>query len=185
MSRNGSYAKSMNGIVSFDDGDGTTIEGSKITTDTIDCNTLNASLTVNTASLFTDFIVPYANSQIQILPPTTFSDDIYVGNVYSNGGTAGTIALQNNASIAGTLETTQAIRSSKFESRLSSGAPSQMKIGDDSDYTSSVNIGRDEFSKLGTTFPAIPPRTTFYAVGNDDIANKLYVETAIAGIIFL
>ena len=53
MSRNGSYAKSMNGIVSFDDGDGTTIEGSTITTDTIDCNTLNASLKVNTASLST------------------------------------------------------------------------------------------------------------------------------------
>ena len=37
MSRNGSYAKSMNGIVSFDDGDGTAIEGSEISTGIINC----------------------------------------------------------------------------------------------------------------------------------------------------
>jgi hypothetical protein len=148
MSRNGSYAKSMNGIVSFDDGDGTTIEGSTITTDIINCDTLNASLTVNTASLFTDYISPYANTQIQILPPTTFNDNIYVGDVYSNSGVNGTIAIKNKTTIAGTLETTQAIRSSKFESTLSSG-PTQLKIAQDSDYTSSVNIGRAEFTLLG------------------------------------
>ncbi len=42
MSGNGSYIKSMNGIVSFDSG-GTIIEGGNITADVIDCNTLNAT----------------------------------------------------------------------------------------------------------------------------------------------
>ena len=50
MSRNGSYAKSMNGIVSFDDGDGTVIEGDGITTGIINCTTLTASSTTTTTN---------------------------------------------------------------------------------------------------------------------------------------
>jgi len=180
MSGSSYFSTSMNGIVSISDGQGTTIEDDAITSDTIDCSTLTASLTVNTASLFTDFITPYANAEILMIANTIFNGDIKIGNVYSNSGTGGTIGIKNNATITGTLETTQTIRSSKFESTLSSG-PTQLKIAQDSDYTSSVNIGRAEFTLLGTTYPAIPPRTTFYAVGNDDIANKLYVDNASAG----
>ena len=186
MSRNGSYAKSMNGIVSFDDGDGTTIEGSVITTDTINCNTLNAYLTVNTASLFTDFITPYANAEIRMIANTIFNGDIYVGNIYSNSGTAGTIGIKNNTTIAGTLDTTQAIRSSIFESKLGTGGSStDMNIGQDNTYTSSINIGRAEFTLLGITYPAIPPRTTFAPVTQYDICNKYYVDSVTGGVSIL
>ena len=68
MSRNGSYIKSMNGIVSFDDGDGTTIEGSQIDTDTINCNTLTAN-----SIIYTDFIDSNANTYIQCLSDITFN----------------------------------------------------------------------------------------------------------------
>ena len=67
MSRNGSYAKSMNGIVSFDDGDGTTIEGSTIETTNIICNTINTS-TINV-----DYISSYANGYVQCLQAVTFN----------------------------------------------------------------------------------------------------------------
>jgi len=70
MSRNGSYAKSMNGIVSFDDGDGTTIEGSEINTETINCNTLN------TSSINVDYISSYANGYVQCLQDVTFNGQV-------------------------------------------------------------------------------------------------------------
>lgn len=78
MSRNGSYAKSMNGIVSFDDGDGTTIEGNSINTDIINCNTLNAQTEVNTATtntgqIHTDYIINNGNPTIQFLSDTNFN----------------------------------------------------------------------------------------------------------------
>jgi hypothetical protein len=71
MSRNGSYAKSMNGIVSFDDGDGTTIEGSEINTETINCNTLTASSIINT-----DYIDSNTNTYIQCLSDITFNGEV-------------------------------------------------------------------------------------------------------------
>jgi len=71
MSRNGSYAKSMNGIVSFDDGDGTTIEGSEINTETINCNTLTAN-----SIIYTDFIDSNANTYIQCLSDITFNGEV-------------------------------------------------------------------------------------------------------------
>ena len=78
MSRNGSYAKSMNGIVSFDDGDGTTIEGSTIDTDTINCKILNAQTEVNTnitntSQMSVDFIISGANPNISFLSDTNFN----------------------------------------------------------------------------------------------------------------
>jgi hypothetical protein len=71
MSRNGSYAKSMNGIVSFDDGDGTTIEGSEINTETINCNTLTAS-----SIIYTDYIDSNTNTYIQCLSDITFNGEV-------------------------------------------------------------------------------------------------------------
>ena len=68
MSRNGSYAKSMNGIVSFDDGDGTTIEGSEINTETINCNTLTAS-----SIIYTDFIDANTIGYTQCLSDVVFN----------------------------------------------------------------------------------------------------------------
>ena len=71
MSRNGSYAKSMNGIVSFDDGDGTTIEGSEINTETINCNTLTAS-----SIIYTDYIDSYTNGYVQCISDITFNGEV-------------------------------------------------------------------------------------------------------------
>ena len=86
MSRIGSFAKSMNGIVSFDDGDGTVIEGSELSTGTINCTTLNASSKVDTSQLFIDFIAVNENANISVISETKFNDDVYVDNIYGNAG---------------------------------------------------------------------------------------------------
>ena len=103
MSGNGSYIKSMNGIVSFDSG-GTTIEGGDITADNIDCATLNASTevntpTINTSTTYTDFIINNANSSISVNGDTKFNNDVYVDNIYSN--TTGQVDIKNNTLITG------------------------------------------------------------------------------------
>ena len=81
MSGNGSYIKSMNGIVSFDSG-GTTIEGDEITTGTLNCTNLNATTDVNTITTYTNFIENNTSSSITITGDTTFNNDIYVSNLY-------------------------------------------------------------------------------------------------------
>jgi len=178
MSRNGSYAKSMNGIVSFDDGDGTVIDGDGITTSIINCTTLNASSTVNTPTINTDFIGKKANSYITVLNNTTFNGDIHVDNIYAN---TGTIALNNNTTITGTLALTSNIQTAYLEGRGIGGVGSPLNIGQSNDLTSYVNIGRDAITAGGFVFPAIPVRTTYIPTSNYDIVNKLYVDNATAG----
>lgn len=178
MSRNGSYAKSMNGIVSFDDGDGTVIDGDGITTSIINCTTLNASSTVNTPTINTDFIGKKANSYITVLNNTTFNGDINVDNINTN---TGTISLKNNTSITGTLALTSNIQTAYLEGRGIGGVGSPLNIGQSNDLTSYVNIGRDAITAGGFVFPAIPVRTTYIPTSNYDIVNKLYVDNATAG----
>ena len=178
MSRNGSYAKSMNGIVSFDDGDGTVIEGDGITTGIINCTTLTASSTVNTPTINTDFIGKKANSYITVLNNTTFNGDINVDNINAN---TGTIYLKNNTSITGTLALTSNIQTAYLEGRGIGGVGSPLNIGQSNDLTSYVNIGRDAITAGGFVFPAIPVRTTYIPTSNYDIVNKLYVDNATAG----
>ena len=72
MSGNGSYIKSMNGIVSFDSG-GTSIEGDEINTGIINCITLNASSDVNTITTYTNFIENNTSSSITITGNTTMT----------------------------------------------------------------------------------------------------------------
>lgn len=76
MSGNGSYAKSMNGIVSFDDGNGTTIEGNEINTDIINCNTLNAQTDVNTSTIYTNFINSGTVGYVQCLTDVVFNAEV-------------------------------------------------------------------------------------------------------------
>jgi hypothetical protein len=178
MSRNGSYAKSMNGIVSFDDGDGTVIEGDGITTGVINCTTLTASSTVNTPTINTDFIGKKANSYITVLNNTTFNGDINVDNINAN---TGTIYLNNNTTITGTLALTSNIQTAYLEGRGIGGVGSPLNIGQSNDLTSYVNIGRDAITAGGFVFPAIPVRTTYIPTSNYDIVNKLYVDNATAG----
>ena len=178
MSRNGSYAKSMNGIVSFDDGDGTVIDGDGITTSIINCTTLNASSTVNTSTINTDFIGKKANSYITVLNNTTFNGNINVDNINAN---TGAIYLNNNTSITGTLSLTSNIQTAYLEGRGIGGVGSPLNIGQSNDLTSYVNIGRDAITAGGFVFPAIPVRTTYIPTSNYDIVNKLYVDNATAG----
>lgn len=178
MSRNGSYAKSMNGIVSFDDGEGTVIEGDGITTGVINCTTLTASSTVNTPTINTDFIGKKANSYITVLNNTTFNGDINVDNIYAN---TGTISLKNNTTITGTLALTSNIQTAYLEGRGIGGVGSPLNIGQSNDLTSYVNIGRDAITAGGIVFPAIPVRTTYIPTSDYDICNKLYVDNATAG----
>jgi hypothetical protein len=87
MSGNGSYIKSMNGIVSFDSG-GTIIEGDEISTGTIDsttinsttinsttinCEDLNATVSVNSPYVKTDFIFSDTNLTFNSTASTTYN----------------------------------------------------------------------------------------------------------------
>lgn len=177
MSRNGSFAKSMNGIVSFDDGDGTVIEGSELSTGTINCTALNASSKVDTSQLFIDFVAVNENANISFISQTKFNNDVYVDSIYGN---AGGITLKNNTSVTGVLYT-NSLSTERIEGKNTSSLTKQLKIGQDNELTTSINIGRKELNILGTVYPAIPPRTTFYAVGDDDIANKKYVDSVVTG----
>ena len=196
MSGNNSYVKSMNGIVSLDTG-GTTIDGGNITADTVDCDTINAtnaniSSTLNTSTIYTDFILNNANPSISIIGDTKFNNDVYVDNIYSN--TTGQVEINNNTLINGSLTPnslytdviypnitglvtitnliSNSLKTESIDGRDNSSLTKQLKIGQNNTYTTSVNIGRAQLTILGTVYPAIPPRTTFYAVGDDDIANK-------------
>lgn len=234
MSGNGSYIKSMNGIVSFDS-NGTTIEGDEITTETINCNTLNATTDINTTTTYTNFIENNTSSSITITGDTTFNNDIYVSNLYPLPGigteitfngivrasstintdfiapnanteisfsgdakfnadvyvnniypkTGSTIILKNNTSVNGSLGcgslNSTSLKTESIDGLDTNSLTKQLKIGQNNDYTTSINIGRKELNIAGTIFPAIPPRTTFYAVGDDDIANKKYVDSVSAG----
>jgi hypothetical protein len=214
----------MNGIVSFDDGDGTVIEGDGITTGIINCTTLNATSTVNSATVNTDFIGKKANAEITVLNDTKFNNNIYVSNLYPLPGIGTEITFNGIMRAASTIYTdfiapnantyisvsgntkfnndiyvnnlwpysgvemyvksslicSNTVRSEAIESKGGVGSKI-LKIGQDNDNTTSVYIGRKEQIVLGTTYPAIPPRTTFYAVGDDDIANKKYVDSVTAG----
>jgi hypothetical protein len=179
MSGNGSYIKSMNGIVSFDSG-GTTIEGGDITADTVNCDTLNATTevntnTINTSTIYADFILNSANPNISIIGDTKFNNDLYVNNIYSNSG--GLVNITNL--------TSNSFKTESIDGRDTSSLTKELKIGQSNLYTTSVNIGRAELNILGTIYPAIPPRTTFQPVGDDDICNKFYVDSVATGTIIL
>jgi len=145
MSRNGSYAKSMNGIVSFDDGDGTTIEGSTIDTTTINCNTLTAS-----SIIYTDYIDSNINTYIQCLPDITFNGNVsasfvptsnnqlcnklYVDTVASSGSSilsttnifTGTSNTFNNSLITNNIESRSSVADINFYNNANVGATINM-----------------------------------------------------------
>ena len=184
MSGNGSYIKSINGIVSFDSGV-TTIEGDAITTGTIDsttinCSSINATSEVNTSFIYVDFLSIKAATYITFISDVLFDYNLYASSIWSAGGSG--ITLNNNTGIVGELSISSGLTTKYVEALQGlGGTPQTLKLGQDHDFTSEVRIGRAEFTLAGFTFPEIPPRTTFYAVGNDDLANKLYVDTATAG----
>ena len=98
MSRNGSYAKSMNGIVSFDDGDGTTIEGSTIETTNIICDTVNSN------SINVDYISSYANGYVQCLQAVTFNGEVSTNTVpVNNSSLCNKLYVDTVATSGGTI----------------------------------------------------------------------------------
>ena len=70
------YTKSMNGVISFDDGNGTTIEDDAIITGDITCNTLTATSNINTSTINTDFINSNINTQILVTPNISFNGNV-------------------------------------------------------------------------------------------------------------
>ena len=181
MSRNNSYIKSMNGIVSFDS-NGTTIEGDKVTSGTIDCTNLNATDvkatgSLNTSYIFVDYMDKNVNEYITFISDVLFDYKLFVSNLWP--AVAGPITLN------GSLTVSDVLRTASLEAKGGASIYKKLKIGQDNDYTDSIYIGRAEQIVLGTVYPAIPPRTTFYAVDDDDIANKKYVDTVTGGVSIL
>lgn len=177
MSGNNSYIKSMNGIVSFDS-NGTTIDGDTITSGKIDCTTLNAkdvkaTGSLNTSYIYVDYMDKNINAYITFISDVLFDYKLYVGNLWPSTG--------NNIIVNGFLNIINGLKTPAIEGIDTNSLTKQLKIGQDNDYTTSINIGRKEITILGTVYPAIPPRTTFYAVGDDDIVNKKYVDTVTGG----
>jgi len=70
------YTQSMNGVISFDDGNGTTIEDDAIVTGDITCTTLTATSNINTSTINTDFINSNTNTYIQCLSDITFNGEV-------------------------------------------------------------------------------------------------------------
>ena len=177
MSGNNSYIKSMNGIVSFDS-NGTTIEGDNITSGEIDCTTLNATDvnatgSLNTSYIFVDYMDKNVTSYITFISDVLFDYKLYASNLWPSTGTS--------IIINGFLNIINGLKTSTIEGIDTNSLTKQLKIGQDNDYTTSINIGRKELTIFGTVYPAIPPRTTFYAIGDDDIVNKKYVDTVTGG----
>ena len=122
MSGNNSYIKSMNGIVSFDSG-GTTIEGGNITSDIIDCSTLNASSTINTSTIYADFIVNNANAYISMVGGTIFNNKLYASSICASNLTQ--IILNNDTRIDGYLSLTSGIQTVYLEATQGLGGTAQ------------------------------------------------------------
>jgi hypothetical protein len=177
MSGNNSYRKSMNGIVSFDSG-GTTIDGAVITSGEIDCTTLNATDVnatgaLNTSYIFVDFMDKNIGTYITFISDVLFDYKLYASSLWPSNGT--------DITVNGLLNITNRLKTESIEGLGTNSTTKQLKIGQDNDNTTSINIGRAAQTILGTVYPAIPPRTTFYAVGDDDIVNKKYVDTVTGG----
>jgi len=181
MSGNGSYIKSMNGIVSFDS-NGTTIDGDVITTGEIDCTTLNATDvnatgSLNTSYIFVDFMDKNIGAYITFISDVLFDYKLYASSLWPSTG--------SEITVNGLLNITTRLKTESIEGLGTNSTTKQLKIGQDNNNTTSINIGRAAQTILGTVYPAIPPRTTFYAVGDDDIANKKYVDTVTGGVSIL
>jgi len=181
MSGNNSYIKSMNGIVSFDS-NGTTIDGDVITSGEIDCTTLNATDvnatgSLNTSYIFVDFMDKNIGTYITFISDVLFDYKLYASSLWPSIG--------SEITVNGLLNITNRLKTESIEGLGTNSTTKQLKIGQDNNNTTSINIGRASQTILGTTYPAIPPRTTFYAVGDDDITNKKYVDTVTGGVSIL
>ena len=200
MSGNNAFNKSMNGIVSLDTG-GTTIEGSNINTDTIDCDTINAvtaniSSTINTSTIYVDFLVPAANVFITMIGDVKYNTNIYVDNLFSNLGT--TINMNNTiktskidsitpsvaydflTSHTGIINFGSTTSTNNFSNGINTRRLDSITLSDTflllTDHTGIINIGSDaSFIRFGSTTAA--PRTAYVPLTGQDLCNKSYVDS--------
>ena len=200
MSGNGSYIKSMNGIVSFNTGS-TIIEGTGITTETIDCDTINAitaniSSTINTSTIYVDFLVPAANAFITMIGDVKYNTNIYIDSVFANLGSTinmnNTIATSQIDSITpsatynfltshtgiinfGSATSTNNFNNTIKTTRIDSVTPSAGYLLL-TNHTGSINIGSSasvvRFGSITT-----PVRSAYVPVAGTDLANKDYVDS--------
>jgi hypothetical protein len=199
MSGNGSYIKSMNGIVSFDSG-GTIIEGGNITADVIDCNTINATgdidcnnlnatldITSSNAycgSVYTNFIINNGNTDITIAPPVIFSstvkasfvpttNDSLCNKLYVDNITAGSILSLTNT-FTGTSNTfNNVINTSKIDSITPSNTYNFL-----TSHTGSLNIGSTA-SDVTIGSSITPVRSVYVPLVGSDLCNKSYVDSIV------
>jgi hypothetical protein len=190
MSGNGSYIKSMNGIVSLDTG-GTIIEGGDISSDVVNCNTINATLDITSSnaycgSVYTDFIINNGNTDTVFIPPVVFNDtvkasfvpttnDSLCNKLYVDNITAGSILTLPNT-FTGTSNTfNNVINTSKIDSitpsntyNLLSSHTGQLNIGP-TGATGNINIGS----------ATVPVRSSYTPIAANDLCNKTYVDSVV------
>jgi len=199
MSGNGSYIKSMNGIVSFDSG-GTIIQGGDISSDVIDCNTinatgdiecnnLNATLDVTSSkayvgSVYADFILNNGNINTVFIPPVVFNDtvkasfvpttnDSLCNKLYVDNITAGSILSLTNT-FTGTSNTfNNVINTSKIDSITPSNTYNLL-----SSHTGQLNIGpTGATGNINIGSATVPVRSSYTPIAANDLCNKTYVDS--------
>ena len=208
MSGNGSYIKSMNGIVSFDSG-GTIIEGGDISADVLDCNTINATGDIDCNNLnatlditssktysgyvYTDFIVNNANTDITVAPPVIFNstvkasfvpttNDSLCNKLYVDNITAGSILSLANT-FTGTSNTfNNLINTSQIDSITPSNTYNFL-----TSHTGQLNIGStasdvtigSSASNVTIGSSATPVRSAYTPLIGNDLCNKTYVDSIV------
>ena len=183
LSGNAYSARTMNGVISLSDGQGTVIEDGSIQTGNIGAGSINATTviadnllqadipeTITAAWEFTE--LPYST-----VPPTSdyhFSNKLYVDDSISNAGGAFV-----------TLATSQTISGAKVFSTVPQSTATAT-LGDDlvtkdfvdSAGTAFVNLVDAQTVGGIKTFSAIP-KSAGVPVASDDVSNKAYVDNSV------
>ena len=202
MSGNGSYIKSMNGIVSLDTG-GTIIEGGDISADVLNCNTINATGDIDcnnlnatqditsskaySGSVYTDYIINNSNANITVSPPVIFSstvkasfvpttNDSLCNKLYVDNITAGSILSLTNT-FTGTSNTfNNVINTSKIDSITPSNTYNLL-----SSHTGQLNIGpTGATGNINIGSATVPVRSSYTPIAANDLCNKTYVDSIVS-----
>ena len=107
---------------------------------------------------------------------TVIEDDSITINTIECTGNINTDTISSTGSISATQ-----ILCNNFQGTGSSGAGTDMRIGNDNSKTSAVYLGKEEETILGTIYPAIPVKSNYYPIVDNDLCNKLYVDSATSG----
>jgi len=205
MSGNGSYIKSMNGIVSFDSG-GTIIEGDLITTGTIDSTTINsntinstiincdelyASASVNTPSVVCDFIASETNITFNSTASTTNDFSVLTKLASENSTKAAstayvTTAITNLKSATNTWGGTNNFTGSNI-TVVSKGASDNSTFAASTAYvtTAIVNVlnGASYTGTQNFTGATLTATTQGNLINNTTVATTAFANTAVQNLL--